>query len=132
MCIWLMCTFWYISMLSVTAGYERFSYSYVTTCLKWYNFSLSSEILKYSPKVRYIIIVNPLRDGFLIFEAVRQHCPMSGKQNHAPFAFGSTYLHQTFTEWMSNQYTLFDIYTLLTTIHVWNVISPSNYHRLCV
>ena len=42
--------------------------------------------LEYSPKIRYIIEIDPLWDGFLIFETVfwagRQHCPMSEKQKH--------------------------------------------------
>ena len=39
-------------------------------------------------------------------------------QKRAAFAFGSTYFHQTFAEFMSNQYTLFDISTWQMWLHV--------------
>ena len=67
--------------------------------------------LKYSLKVQIIPVVLNIA-GFSIFDNVflgrTKNCPMSEKikQKWAAFAFGSTYLHQTFTEYMSNQYTL--------------------------
>ena len=74
--------------------------------------------LKYLPKVRYIILVDPLWARFLIFETVflgrSATLPYVWKiisQKWAAFAFGSTYLHQTFTECMFNQYTHFDTST---------------------
>ena len=71
------------------------------------------------------------------------------------FAFDDTYLYYTFTECVSNQYTHFDIidmpdvtasygtplhfitfigyfHTLLTTIHVWSIVSSTNIDRLSV
>ena len=74
-------------------------------------------------------------------------CLKSVSQKWATFAFGSTYLHQSFTKCMSNLYTNFEILTcqmrlqvmewplillrffeyvhiLLLTIHVWIVVSP--------
>ena len=53
--------------------------------------------------------------------AGRQYCPLSEKiisQKWAAFAFGSTYLHQTFIEYMSNQYTYFHISTCQMWLHV--------------
>ena len=52
-----MYTFWYVIMPNVTADYERFSelmgffgaFSYITTCLKSYNFIKSSTSLLYDP-----------------------------------------------------------------------------------
>ena len=46
LCVLLMYTFWNVNMANVTAGYGRFSdsiaffkyFSYITTCLKRYNF----------------------------------------------------------------------------------------------
>ena len=75
--------------------------------------SLSRD-LKYSPKVRYIIVVDPLWGGFLIFETVflgrLATLPYVWKiisQKWAAFEFGSPYFHQTFTKCMFNQYTPF-------------------------
>ena len=107
------------------------------------------------------VLFTPVYTRSFIFETVfwagRQHCPMFDKISHkwVPFAFGSTYLHQTSTECVSNQYTQFDtstcqmwlhviecllillrffgyFYTSLLTIHVWSVVSPPKFHRLCV
>ena len=71
------------------------------------------------------------------------------------FMFGGTYLHQTFSKCMSKinihiltyrqawfdcqlwyaiwfYYIFWYFYTLLTTIRIWIVVSPPNFHRLCV
>ena len=76
-------------------------------------------------------------------------------QKWVTFVFGSTYLHQTFTECVSNQYTYFNIFicqmflqvmersliwlrffwnfhTLLTTICVWIAVFPPKFRRLYV
>ena len=107
--------------------------------------------LEYSSlKVRYIIVVDSVQDGFLIFDTV--FLGMSEKLNTkwAALAFGSKYLHQTFTECVSNQKTHFDIstyqmycklwnvlwlycvfgyfHTLLMTINVWIVVSRPKFH----
>ena len=73
-------------------------------------------------------------------------------QKWTAFVFDNSYLHQTFTEYVSNQYTHFDILTSqmwpqvmewllnllrffgyfhkwLLTIHVWSVVSSPNFHR---
>ena len=42
-------------------------------------YSILCRGLKYSSKVRYIIVVDPNITGFLISETDRQHCPMSEK-----------------------------------------------------
>ena len=74
--------------------------------------------LEYLLKVRYIIVVDSKEIGFFHF----WNCfPVQGgntalrlkniSQKWAEFAFGSTYLHQTFTECVSNQYAHFYIFT---------------------
>ena len=85
--------------------------------------------LEYSSKVRYIIVVDLLWDGFLIFETVflgrSATLPYIWKilsQKWAEFAFSSTldstYLNQTFTECISNQYTHFGIKISQVWLHV--------------
>ena len=72
--------------------------------------------LEYWQKVRYIIVVDPNGAAFLIVgtiflgrTATLPYVWKTISQKWAPFAIGSTSLHQTFTEYVSNQYTHFDI-----------------------
>ena len=73
-------------------------------------------------------------------------------QKSTAFAFGNKYLHQTFTECVSNQYTHIEMpdvtasygtssdfisffnhfHTKLTSLHVCVYVSSPNFHNLCV
>ena len=81
--------------------------------------------LKYLPKVRYIILVDLLWAGFLIFETVflgrSATLPYAWKIHHKNewhLCLGCTYPHQTFTEYISNWYTHFDILTFQMWLQV--------------
>ena len=84
--------------------------------------------LDYLLKVRCIILVDPNGAGFLIsstFFHGMETLPYVWKiyKKWAPYAFGSIYLHQTFTECMFNQYTHFDISTFFMKLSwiLWKV-----------
>ena len=71
--------------------------------------------LKYLLKVSYIILfvsyvtVFLISNTFLLRDGNTALCLKNTSQKWAAFAFGSTYLHQTFTKSVSNQYTHYDI-----------------------
>ena len=90
--------------------------------------------LKYLLKERYIILMWPdffLFSGLFVW-AGRKHCHMSEKisQKWTPFLFGNTYLHQTFTECVSNRYPHFGV--LICQMWLQVMESPLILLRFCV
>ena len=52
--------------------------------------------------------------------------------NQQLFMFEALHLHQTFSDYMFDWYPQFGISHSEILIHIWNVISLSNFHKLCV